>query len=183
MVIEVKSEEEFNKLIHSKVYSTSIVDFQANWCPKCIMIEPLFKELSCIYSDIQFIKLDVDRLSEIAKNANVRAMPTFIIYKNGIQTNDIVKGADDEKLKKLIQSLSSKHESNSKIDSTENKYKEETMNNKNLNENDVSINKQSSSNHQANKKVERSYQQKTHHIIILLAIFVGYFAFTLYEMK
>jgi thioredoxin 1 len=175
MVIEVKSDEEFNQLINSNDYLASIVNFKATWCPKCIMIEPLFKELSTIYTDIQFIKLDVDRLSLTTKNSNVRATPTFIIYKNGMQTSEKIVGADDKKMIKLMNSISSKDKIINKTDLVETKH----MNVKtNINENDKHTNTSSLKNVH-----EKSYEHKVHHMLVLLAIFIGYFVFTLYEMK
>ena len=35
----------------------------------------------------------------------------------------------------------------------------------------------------SNKITENVYPQKAHHILILLGIFLAYFAYTLYEMK
>lgn len=39
-----------------------VIDFTATWCGPCRFIEPAFKEFSVKYTDVEFIKIDVDEL-------------------------------------------------------------------------------------------------------------------------
>lgn len=47
------------------------------------------------------VKVDVDELDEVAQEAEVSAMPTFHVYKNGAKVKELV-GASREKLKGLF---------------------------------------------------------------------------------
>jgi thioredoxin 1 len=65
------------------------------------MIAPKYEAFSKTYTKVFFVKLDVDEVPEIAEKAEVRAMPTFQIYKNGQKVEEIV-GADPAKLEAAI---------------------------------------------------------------------------------
>lgn len=71
-------EKDFNKLIEKE----AVVDFYATWCGPCKMFGPIFEEVSNS-SDINFIKLDVDKYSEIAREYGVMTIPTIILFKDG----------------------------------------------------------------------------------------------------
>jgi thioredoxin 1 len=64
------------------------------------MIAPYFEELSKQYTNLKFIKVDVDELEDVAAEAGVSAMPTFMIFKGGKKIEEIV-GANKEKLADL----------------------------------------------------------------------------------
>lgn len=71
-------EKDFNKLIEE----TAVVDFYATWCGPCKMFGPIFEEVSKS-SDINFIKLDVDKSSDIAREYGVMSIPTVILFREG----------------------------------------------------------------------------------------------------
>ncbi|XP_062607510.1 thioredoxin-like protein 1 [Saccostrea cucullata] len=82
-----------------------VVDFYATWCGPCRRIAPLYGELSLKYTNVVFLKLDVDQCQETAQSQGVTAMPTFIFYKNKVKVDEM-KGADpaalEEKIKKWM---------------------------------------------------------------------------------
>ena len=90
--------------------------FNLNWSKKanfdkkkkiggpCQQIKPYFAELSRVYPHLQFLKVDVDEQQDIAYWANVRAMPTFTIYKDGMKINESF-GANLNKLLEMVRVL------------------------------------------------------------------------------
>ena len=64
------------------------------------MIGPFFVELSDKYTNIQFIKVDVDELEDVSGEAGVSAMPSFFVYKDGAIIDQMV-GASKDKLEAL----------------------------------------------------------------------------------
>lgn len=71
-------EKDFNKLIEKE----AVVDFYATWCGPCKMFGPIFEEVANDKS-INFIKLDVDKHSDIAREYGVMSIPTIILFKKG----------------------------------------------------------------------------------------------------
>lgn len=67
------------------------------------MISPIFEKISETPAGqkIGFYKVDVDDQGQIAQEVGIRAMPTFIFFKNGEKVETIV-GADPSKLQAAI---------------------------------------------------------------------------------
>ena len=71
-------ENDFDKLIEKE----AVVDFYATWCGPCKMFGPIFEEVG-EGSDINFIKVDVDKYSDIARSYGVMTIPTTILFRDG----------------------------------------------------------------------------------------------------
>ena len=90
-VIHISSVEEFRTLINNSAYEATIVDFSATWCGPCVGIAPYYEQLAKQNLDIQFLSVDVDEFPDISQEANVRAMPTFVVYQNGHLSSERVQ--------------------------------------------------------------------------------------------
>jgi len=79
-----------------------IVDFYAKWCIPCKKISPFFETLHNNNKDEHksFIKVDIDILSEAVELYKIEAMPTFIRFYKGKET-DRVLGTEQSKLREL----------------------------------------------------------------------------------
>jgi thioredoxin 1 len=58
-------------------------------------------EFSKQYTGASFLKVDVDELSDVAQEYGIRAMPTFLIFKDGEKVDEVV-GANPAKLEAVI---------------------------------------------------------------------------------
>jgi thioredoxin 1 len=72
-------------------------------CGPCKMMAPVFEELANATPGCIFVKVDVDEASDVSGEAGVRAMPTFMKYKNGAKADEF-SGADPAKLKAMVAS-------------------------------------------------------------------------------
>ncbi|CAK8540602.1 unnamed protein product [Lathyrus sativus] len=90
----------FNEIKDSP--SLVVIDFSATWCGPCKMMEPIVHAMANEFRDVEFIKIDVDELSDVAQEFKVQAMPTFLLLKNGREVDKIV-GAKKDELKNKIQ--------------------------------------------------------------------------------
>ncbi|XP_044504422.1 thioredoxin H2 [Mangifera indica] len=79
-----------------------VIDFAASWCGPCKFMEPAVQEMANKFSDVQFAKIDVDELSDVAQEFNVQAMPTFVLMKQGKELDRVVGARKDELEKKIV---------------------------------------------------------------------------------
>ncbi|POS76711.1 thioredoxin [Diaporthe helianthi] len=78
---------EFDALLKST--SNVIVDFYADWCPPCRSIAPIFSKLAdkhALKGHLDFAKVNVDHVNDIAGRYGVSAMPTFVFFEGGKPT-------------------------------------------------------------------------------------------------
>jgi len=104
MVKYANTLEEFNALVVASSEKLLVVDFTATWCPPCRMIAPIFEQMAKDFPDVTFIKVDVDEGQDVAAQAGVSCMPTFMFYKDGKKVEQI-EGADEAKLKSTVTKL------------------------------------------------------------------------------
>ncbi len=63
-----------------------VVEFSAGWCIDCKRIAPDMPEITETFaSDFQFAELDVDAEQQVAEQYNVKGIPTFIVFEEGIE--------------------------------------------------------------------------------------------------
>lgn len=61
-----------------------VVDFYADWCPPCKMMEPVVEQLSTEFAGkVKIGKLNTDHNQEIAIRYGVMGIPTLGLFKNG----------------------------------------------------------------------------------------------------
>ncbi|EDK47069.1 thioredoxin trx1 [Lodderomyces elongisporus] len=101
MVSQVSSAKEFEDTIKS-FQGLVVVDFFATWCGPCKMIAPLLEKFSTQYTEVKFLKVDVDAVQELAQQYQVTSMPTLLFFKNGEVIEKVI-GANPSAIKKAIE--------------------------------------------------------------------------------
>jgi rhodanese-related sulfurtransferase len=63
-----------------------LVDFGASWCPPCKKMEPVIEDIKKNMADRVLVKfVDGGENTAIMNSRKVEALPTFIIYKSGLE--------------------------------------------------------------------------------------------------
>jgi len=81
-----------------------VLDCFATWCGPCKAIAPevvKFSESADFKENVEFYKIDVDEVPDVAQELGIRAMPTFLLFKNGEKVGEIV-GANKRALEAAI---------------------------------------------------------------------------------
>lgn len=69
-----------------------LVDFSAEWCGPCKMLDPIVKQLASEWQEkVKVVKIDADQNPEILMQFNVLGIPTLLFFVNG-ELKDRVTG-------------------------------------------------------------------------------------------
>lgn len=83
-----------------------IVDFRADWCGPCKLLDPVLEEIAGEYAGkIVVGSLDVDQNSQTAGKYGVMSIPTVLFFKNGQVVKQMVGYQGKEAVVKEINGL------------------------------------------------------------------------------
>ncbi len=68
-----------------------LVDFHADWCRPCQLLDPVLDELAEEWGDrIRIVKLDVETNPHTAARYGVRSIPTLVLFDGGEERDRLV---------------------------------------------------------------------------------------------
>uniref|UniRef100_A0A8C9AD97 Thioredoxin domain-containing protein 8 n=1 Tax=Prolemur simus TaxID=1328070 RepID=A0A8C9AD97_PROSS len=126
MVQILRDMDEFKTFLKAAGHKLVVVEFSAKWCGPCQSIYPIYHAMSLQYQNVFFANVDVDVSPALAESCNVKAIPTFQMfkknqkvtlfsrieriiccYRSGFKVKQIYEfcGADAKKLEEKIKQL------------------------------------------------------------------------------
>ena len=75
-------------------YDVVLVDFYADWCGPCQMMEPTLETVAA-ETDAAVLKVDVDQFQQLAGSYQVQGIPTLLVCVDG-ELADRMVGAQSE---------------------------------------------------------------------------------------
>lgn len=99
------TDESFEKeVLHAD--TPVLVDFWAEWCQPCLMVDPVVEELSEEFGDrIKFGKMNVDENIQVPGNFGIMSIPTLIVFKGGKPDKTFVGVQGKDTLKQALQDV------------------------------------------------------------------------------
>jgi len=84
-----------------------LVDYWAEWCGPCKMIEPLLHEIADEYAGrIRIAKVNIDENPQVANQYKIRGIPTLMVFKDGkvqgMKVGALTKGALKEFVEQFV---------------------------------------------------------------------------------
>jgi thioredoxin 1 len=86
-------------------YDVVLVDFYADWCGPCKMLEPTVESIAA-ETDAAVAKVDVDANQQLAAQYQVQGVPTMLLFADGEPVERIVGVRDQSHLQGLVQQYS-----------------------------------------------------------------------------
>ncbi|WP_243675657.1 thioredoxin family protein [Vulcanisaeta distributa] len=84
--------------------SASVIDFYADWCIPCRIMEPILNKLAQVFAGrVFFGRIDVDSYPEIAAEYGVMSIPTTILFRNGEEIYRIIGAVDYNTMRRYIE--------------------------------------------------------------------------------
>lgn len=95
---EFESAKEENQLM--------VVDFWAEWCAPCKMVEPIMESLAEEYGeDVFFGKVNVDEERELAMDHQVSSIPAILFFEDGEAVDRVVGALPEEEFAEKVEEL------------------------------------------------------------------------------
>ena len=100
--IHVEDESHFQELIESN--AIVLVDYYADWCGPCKMLEPTVEEIAA-ETEAAVLKVDIDELQEFASSKGIRSVPTLEFYHNGESVDRVIGVQDKDDLLEALNEI------------------------------------------------------------------------------
>ncbi|SNR25640.1 thioredoxin [Halorubrum vacuolatum] len=97
--IELESEDLFEDLLDD--HDVVLVDFYADWCGPCKMMEPTIESLAA-GTAAAVVKVNVDHFQGLASRFGVRGIPTILLFADGEQVERAVGVQSEADLSSMI---------------------------------------------------------------------------------
>lgn len=82
-----------------------LVDFWAEWCAPCKIVDPIVSELAGEYGDkLKVGKLNVDENVTISQNYGVMSIPSLIVFKDGKVAKTMIGAQSKDNFRREIDS-------------------------------------------------------------------------------
>jgi len=104
--VEISDVGEFDDIVKGAKVPV-LVDFWAEWCGPCKMVAPAVKRAaSDLASKAVVLKVDTERLPDLAQRFGVRSIPNFVVFRDGAPVLQRAGAVDHRQLEQWVLSPS-----------------------------------------------------------------------------
>ena len=79
-----------------------LLDFYAPWCGPCQMVSPILEEIAAENPHIKVGKINVDTEPTLAKRFRTYSIPTLVVMKDGVITQQVVGARSKQQILELL---------------------------------------------------------------------------------
>jgi len=97
--IQLSDPDDFDELVAA--HDVVLVDFYADWCGPCQMMEPAVKAVAA-ETDAAVVKVDVDTHQALAAEYGVQGIPTLLVFSGGELADRMVGAQSGDALTEAV---------------------------------------------------------------------------------
>lgn len=99
-VIELASALDVQRVITTSA-NLVVIDFFAEWCGPCRALAPVLVGMAQQHVNVDFYKVDVDRVPDVADQMSVVSLPTVVFFRGGAEVARVV-GANKTQIEATV---------------------------------------------------------------------------------
>lgn len=85
--------------------SVELLDFYADWCGPCKVMDPVIHALEAEWGDkVKITKINVDTDQQATQTYGVMSIPTYVVLKEGKEVERMIGAVPKQTLKSKIES-------------------------------------------------------------------------------
>lgn len=108
MMFDIKSGEHLRKMVRKGVF---LVEFHARWCAPCRVQAAITARVAArTQQQAGVARMDLDRDAVLAEALRIHAIPTLILYQDGLEVRRFVGLQPEEALVAAVRHLAGGHE-------------------------------------------------------------------------
>ncbi|HEU4730663.1 MAG TPA: thioredoxin [Kofleriaceae bacterium] len=92
--------QSFDRAVQSGIV---FIDWWAAWCGPCRAFAPVFERAQARHPDVQFAKVNTEAEPELAARFGISAIPTLMVFRDGIQVFEQAGALPPAALDRLVQ--------------------------------------------------------------------------------
>ena len=105
--MEILNKSNYESVITANSDKIIAVDFYADWCGPCKVLGPTLESMVSENTDVLFVKVNIDNSPELAKEHNIRSVPTVLLFKGDSVVGSILGNQPKQAIQNKINVLKS----------------------------------------------------------------------------